>query len=218
MTNEILFFLYIILVTTLTIFFSRQGKLHLFGWMALQIILANLFVIKQIDLFALTVTASDIYAVGAFLTLNIIQERFGKEEANKAIFYALSLQVAFVILSLAHLSYIPSSVDDTDNSFKTILSPSLSIVFASILSFLLSQKLDVWLFQFIKERLNYPFAVRSMMSMLVSQLFDTCFFAVIALSGRVESLTDIIIFSYAIKALLVVTLNPSFAFAKRLYA
>ena len=52
--------------------------------MTVQALIANLFVLKQIHLFGMEVTASDGYAIGSLLGLNVLQEFYGKKEAKQA--------------------------------------------------------------------------------------------------------------------------------------
>ena len=75
--NEFVFFLHIFVVATFALGACRLGKEMLVAWIGLQAVLANLFVLKQMKLFWLDVTCSDVYAVGAFLSLNLLQEYYG---------------------------------------------------------------------------------------------------------------------------------------------
>lgn len=218
MPNELIFVLYIAIIACLTAIASRLGKEALIGWMGLELILANFFILKQIDLFRFTVTASDAFAVGAFLTLNIIQERFGKEEASRSSVISLFMQIAFVILSLMHLAYSPSLSDWSHDAYSLLLSPAPRIVIASLLVFFIAQRIDIWLFNEIKKRSALSFAYRSTVTMLFSQGADTILFTLFALSGMALSLIDIMLFSYTVKALLILSLNPALAFTRKIYA
>lgn len=217
MPNELIFFIYIAVIVVCTTIAARLGKEALIGWMGLELILANFFILKQIDLFHFTVTASDSFAVGAFLTLNLIQERFGKEEALRASLTSLFMQGSFVVLSLLHLSYAPSLSDWSHEAYSQLLTPVPRIVVASLAVFYLSQRLDIWLFSQLKSRVQWPFAVRSSLTMLISQSADTILFTLFALSGMGYSILDIILFSYTIKAILILSLNPALVITRRIY-
>ncbi len=218
MPNELVFFLYVAIIAAFTAIASRLGKEALIGWMGLELILANFFILKQVDLFHFTVTASDAFAVGAFLTLNIIQERFGKEEASRSSIVSLFMQGSFVILSLAHLAYKPSASDWSHDAYALLLTPAPRIVISSLLVFFIAQRIDIWLFNKIKERTSLSFPVRSSVTMLFSQGVDTLLFTLFALSGMAASLTDIMLFSYTVKAILILSLNPALAFTRKIYA
>ena len=80
--NELLFFIHVFLVVSFVMGALRLGKAALIALSAVQAVLANLFVVKQIDLFGFSITCSDVFAVGGILSINLIQEFFGKEAAE----------------------------------------------------------------------------------------------------------------------------------------
>ena len=75
------------------------GNQALCSFLCVQAILANLFVIKQITLLGFTATASDMYIVGSVLTLNLLQEYYGKDEARRAIWISFSMLLFYTIVS-----------------------------------------------------------------------------------------------------------------------
>ena len=82
--NECIFLLHVALVIGFALGALRLGKEALTAWVALQAVLANLFVIKQMTFLGFTVTCSDVFAIGSIAGLNLVQEFFGKESARKA--------------------------------------------------------------------------------------------------------------------------------------
>ena len=62
--NELIFLFHILLVLSFVLGALRLGKNALLSLLALQAILANLFVVKQISLFGFAVTCSDVFAIG----------------------------------------------------------------------------------------------------------------------------------------------------------
>ena len=71
--NETIFFLHIFSALLFLALAIRLGKMALGVYVALSGVLANLFVVKQIELFGLHATASDVFAVGGILGLNLLQ-------------------------------------------------------------------------------------------------------------------------------------------------
>ena len=59
--------------------------------------------IKQIDLFGFSVTCSDVFAIGGILSLNLLQEYFGKEAASRAVKVSLLALLFFAVMSQVHL-------------------------------------------------------------------------------------------------------------------
>lgn len=202
--NEVMFFIQVGLVFAFTGILARFGKDVLAGWMGLLAIMANLFVSKQIVLFGLHVTASDVYAVGLFLSLNMIQELWGKEAGQKAIKTTLFFQIFFLALTQIHLAFVPSGFDDSQVAFLTILGAYPRILAASLFTLWAVQKIDLLFFSFLKDKFpKLSFSMRNILSLSLSQALDTILFTFLALWGSVSSLLDIIVLSYIIKIILI---------------
>lgn len=210
--NEVLFFFHIFVVVGSVLYALRLGRGALVTWVALQGVLANLFVVKQVGLFGFTVTCSDVFAVGAILSLNLLQEFFGKETAQKASAISLAALLFFAAMAALHLLYAPAAVDVTQGAFQTILSSTPRIVFASVAVFYLVQQIDMRLFPLLRG----PLAVRVMTSLVLSQGLDTVLFSFLGLYGLVDSLFDVIVVSFALKALLIAASAPFAALAKKM--
>ena len=118
--NNIIFLLHLGVIVSFVLLCLKMGKEALFLFCAFCAVFANIFVTKQIELFSLTVTASDAYAVGALLGLNLIREFFGKEAAVKSIKITLLSLLFYLIITQLHLIYIPSSFDETQKAFEKI--------------------------------------------------------------------------------------------------
>ncbi|MBI3508733.1 MAG: queuosine precursor transporter [Chlamydiia bacterium] len=214
--NEFLFFLQVLIVVVFTLIALRAHKAALGSFIALCFVLANLFVVKQIDLFGLTVTASDVFAIGAILGLNLMQEYFGKEEAQKTVRLGFLALIFFGIMTQVHLAYTPSLVDTTHSSFVAIFSSTPRILMASFLVYYLVQKWDIWFFQRLQEWCKgKKWGLRLFLSLFVSQAMDTVLFSFLGLYGLVDSLFDIIVMSYAVKCAIILLSSPIALFSKR---
>jgi uncharacterized integral membrane protein (TIGR00697 family) len=173
-------------------------------------------VIKQIDLFGLTVTCSDVYAIGSILGLNLLQEYFGRENAKRATWICFFLMIFFALMSSLHLFYLPSAIDATHSSFSNILSPAPRLLLASLATFLLVQKIDIAFFSFLQRIFpKAPLALRTGTSLLLSQLLDTALFSFLGLYGIVNSLAEVFIWSFLVKLILIVAMMPALSFLKR---
>lgn len=209
--NEVLFLAHVWIVIVFVLIALRLGSASLTALIAVQGILANLFVVKQMQLFGFSVTCSDVFAIGGILSLNLLQEYFGKDAAKRAVKISLGALLFFVAMSQIHLLYTPTSVDTTHNSFENIFSSSLRIVFASLSTFFIVQLFDVRFFSLLKGRLPIRIAI----SLLTAQLLDTILFSFLGLYGLVESVFDIILMSFLIKCLIILASSPFTAFSKR---
>jgi uncharacterized integral membrane protein (TIGR00697 family) len=168
------------------------------------------------SLFGFSVTCSDVYAVGAILGLNLLQEYWGADEANRTVRISFLSLIFFTVMSQVHLFYAPLPADETHRAFFAILSSAPRIAMASILVYYIVQKLDVRFFGWIKHLFkgNY-FPVRVALSLIVIQFLDTVLFSFLGLYGLVSSLFDVIALSFLIKCLIIGCSSPITIFAKR---
>jgi len=214
--NELLFASHALLVTFFTFGSLRFGKEALIAFAALQALAANFFVLKQTVLFGWNVTCSDVFAVGSLLTLNLLQEHFGKEAARKAVWICFFSMIFFAVMSQIHLFYNPSPEDQFQSAYTLILSPAPRLLCASLISFLVVQTFDVLLFGLIKRKMpSSGWSLRSLISVFVSQGLDTVLFSLLGLWGLVSHLGSIMAASFAVKICTILTMQGCAAFSKR---
>lgn len=200
MTNEILFFVHIVVIVLSTGWSIKLGSQALVALFSLQTLLANLFVTKQMEFFGLTVTCTDVYTIGAILSLNLLQEIFGKKVAREAIWTMFFLSLFFLGMSHIHLLYTPSSRDTMQISLQTLFQHTPRIVLASISISFLAARLELFLYAFVKKRYPYlPFSIRFFSVALFSQFFDTISFTFAGLYGILSPLLPIFFLSYLVK-------------------
>ena len=205
--NELLFLLQVVLAFSSTYLFFRIGKEGLFVWLGMLALLANLFVSKQITLFGLEVTASDAYAVALILSLNLLQEFYGSQEAKKGGLIAVAAQVAFLLFSELHLAFTPNQHDTSHAAYQLLLGVYPRLLFASCLTLFIVQWFDRGFFAWLKQRLQTSsFSLRNVISVGLSQFLDTALFSVIGLYGLVANITEVFLMSFSIKVLLISTL------------
>lgn len=214
--NELIFFLHALLLIGAILGAARMGKEALIALIALCVVLANLFVVKQILLFGLEVTCADLYAVGGMVALNLLREFHGVEIARRVIWISFGGALLFTCMALAQLLYLPSESDWAHPSFATILTPVPRLMAASLGVYFVVQRFDLWLFGQLKARLpDRSIASRTFIATSISQLVDTALFTFVALSGLLSSLLSIIVVSYLIKLATLVIMTPLTLFAKR---
>lgn len=195
--NEFIFFLHLISLVGFIYVGLRYVPYGLILLSALQVILANLFVTKQICLFGFTVTPTDAYALGCFLSFNLIQEFYGKGEAKKMMRLNLFILAFFAVMACIQVIYLPSPFDEMHGAFASILTPSLRIFLASTVCFVITQRLDFHLFGFLRTRLSLTKAM--FLSLAITQAFDTVAFSILGLSSFAHNLWHIIFISYLVK-------------------
>lgn len=216
--NNLLFFTSALLIVAFSLLAVQRDKAVLISWIALQSVLANLFVLKQISLFGFNATASDIFAIGSLLGLNFLREKYGITEGGKAcktaILASFFCMVFFAIVSQIHLLYEPSALDTTQHAFEQILTPNPRILLSSVFAFFTVQIFDLYFYAFLKRTLkNKNVILLNSLSLGTGQLLDTVLFTFLGLYGYVSNISDIIIISYTIKMLAIATIVPFSYFA-----
>lgn len=214
--NEIIFFVQIFLIIGFSCIALKLGKEALTAWVSTQALIANLFVIKQITLFSFDVTASDTFAIGSLLGLNLLQEYFGKEEARKATWISFFLMLFFVLASELHLLYQPNAYDTTHSAFQLLLSFVPRLFIASLAVFFFVQRVDIQLFALLKKACpRISFSLRAGTTLTVSQFIDTILFSFAGLYGIAASMMDIILLSFALKLIIIACSTPMLRWAKK---
>jgi queuosine precursor transporter len=214
--NEILFLLHVVIVMGFGFGALKMGKAALTAWVALQAVLANLFVIKQICFFGFHVTCSDVFAIGSIVGINLLREYYGTEAAKKALWSCFFAMLFFVSMAQFHLFYEPSSFDTTQGAFEAILSPSPRLLLASLAVFFIVQQIDLRFFSLLKEKMKWlPLSIRNAISVSSTQLLDTVLFSIFGLWGLVANLFDIVVISFLIKLFVIALMTPLIHFSKR---
>ena len=215
--NEFYFFLQITMIIPLILFALKLGKEALIACFAIQVISANLFVTKQITCFGLNITCTDVYTISGLFTLNLLQEFYGKKAAKNTIWLVLFLLIFFIIMSQFQINYVPSKYDSMHDAFKKILDCTPRIMFSSFFVALFTQRIDVETFGFLKKKFpKKTFTFHFVGASLTSQALDTILFTFVALYGVVHNVGEIILMSYSVKIIAILSITPFQTFIKRL--
>lgn len=204
---------------TLLLFAFYLGKEALYAWHGLCIVTMNIFFLKEINIGPLCVTTTDALSCGYLLSLSIIQEYFGKEEAKHCAWTGFFISFSFCIFSLFQILYISSSEDLFHDIYKMILFPSFRIMGASIISFMIVQLLDMKLFSYLRKKTEGKFFVARVGIILpLIHICDTFIFIVLGLSGIVSSIWHIMLMSLCIKLITSIVCFPFLFVCNRIYA
>lgn len=150
-----------------------------------------------------------------FLTTDIINEFYGKGGVRKLSFITAGLiAYAFIILFFSiHVKAAPIAASVTDSQFNAVFGQSMWIIVASIIAFLTSQFVDVFIFWALRDKTGGKMIwLRSTGSTVVSQLIDTFVVLGIAfwLPGKMTTSVFInaALTGYTIKLIIAVVLTP----------
>lgn len=218
MMNELIFLGYILCVIGTTLVCLAYGPAALTALLSVEVIAMNLFVLKQIPLFGLCATASDALSIGATLCLNLLQEYYGRHTARKAIMISFICSVFYLAITSLHLTYTPHETDWSNLHFHRLFCPIPRIIGASLLTYLIAQYTESWLYGQLRKRFSGRFLVlRNYISISLTQLLDTILFSFLALYGILTSLWSIILVSYILKIITIAIATPFVGFSQRIY-
>ena len=131
-----------------------------------------------------------------FLTTDIIGEVFGRKEASRFVNMAtIMLVLLFLMMSLC-IAIRPNESWDHQEQYATVFGSSLRMTIASLISFVVAQQLDVFMFSLWgKITKGKHLWIRNNMSTIVSQLIDTTIFEFVAFWHLTPKFTTGYIFS-----------------------
>jgi len=217
MINELLFISQAAFIGITLLIALRIGKEALIAVIAVQAVLMNLFVVKQIGLLGFNATAADAYTIGCMLGLNLLQEYYGKAAAILAVWISFFVAAIFAISAYLHLLYIPFTQDGIHEAYIAILSATPRIVAASLFTYFIVQQFDMRLYGFLKNKLNNRwYILRNYSSVACSQLLDTLLFSFLGLYGIVSNIWDIILVSYTIKLAILLLTTPFLMISRKI--
>ncbi len=200
------------------IIFRLFGKIGLYAWVPIAAIVANIQVVKLVEIMGITATLGNIVYASSFLVTDILSELYGKKEAKKAVYIGLFSLVAMTVLMNMALMFTPAPDDFSQASLKNIFSFMPRIAGASLVAYFISQSHDVWAFEFWKNR--FPSAkylwLRNNASTMVSQFLDSSLFTLLAFWGVFPStaLFEIFWTTYLLKWVVGVADTPFIYLAK----
>lgn len=218
MINEILWFVLLFLNFGFVLLaYKLFGKNGLYAWVALVVILANIQVLKTIEIFSLVTAMGTILYSSLYLVTDILNEKYGKKDARKLVFIGFFILMAMTIIMQITLYFIPHDSDILSPHISAIFSLMPRIAFASLTAYLISQLYDVWLFALIKKKMEgKKLWLRNNISTISSQILDNVIFTSIAFIGVFEFSIIIQIFIVSmIMKIIVAALDTPFIYLAR---
>jgi len=171
-------------------------------------------------LFGLEASLGNIMYGTIFLGTDVLNEIFSKKDAKKAVYLGFVVMLSTLAIMQMALWFTPHASDFASPALETIFGFMPRVVLGSLSAFIVSQLLDVNIFQWIKSKLPQDkfLWIRNNGSTMVSQLIDTLIFVPIAFWGVVPSnvLIGILISTYLIKLMVAVLDTPFIYLVKKI--
>ncbi|MCB9359151.1 queuosine precursor transporter [Candidatus Woesearchaeota archaeon] len=219
MENIYLWLIFILIDLSIVLLaFKLFGKAGLYVTIVMSIILANIQVIKLVDLVGITVTLGNILYGSIFFATDLLNEFHGKKEAQKAVWMGFFIMIVSAIYMQLSLMFKPAADDFIQPHLAAIFSFYPRVVFASLVAYIISQLHDVWSYNFWKKKTKGKHLwIRNNASTWVSQLIDTTIFCSIAFIGvfSMEIFWSIFITTYVMKIIVAAIDTPFIYLAKK---
>lgn len=219
--NETLFFIAIIVnFLGVTLAYKLFSKTGIYAWIALATVIANIEVVKCVDIFGLPLTLGNVTYGSIFLATDILNEKYGREKAQKGVFLGFFSLLVLTLFTQIDLLYIPSSNDFAQGAMQTIFALTPRICLGSMLAYLVSNTMDVFLYKKIRDILPTDkfLWVRNNAATMTSQLVDTILFTFIAFFGvfPLSIVLKLCFTTYVLKLIIAVCDTPFLYLAKRI--
>ncbi|MBT3690530.1 queuosine precursor transporter [bacterium] len=216
MSNNILFILMTLTSLSFVLIAFRLGRVWLISLIAVNVVIMNIFVIKGMYLFGLAGTGGNVLYASIFLATDILSEHYGKQEAMKAVRVGFFVSIFFLVMSQFIILFKPADYDIAQSSLLTLFTLTPRIVLGSMMAYLVSQHIDVWLFDKIKSKTQGKHLwLRNNGSTFVSQFIDSVIFTSIAFIG-IYPIIPLIFFTYLIKLVVAVIDTPFMYLSKKI--
>ena len=160
-------------------FFGKHG---LYTAVVLGIVLGNLQggKVSELEFFghSFTVSMGAILYSGIYFATDVLNEKFGRAEANRAVMLGFVANIAVMITLVLSVQFKPSNITgsalEVHKAISTLAIYSPAFVIGSLTAYLISQTFDVWFFHKIKSYTGESkLWLRNNLSTITSQLLDT---------------------------------------------
>ena len=175
--NIVITFSLVVLIEKL---FKKEG---LYVWLSVATILANLTVCKMIDVFNFTTSLGNVLFASTFLATDIMSEKYSKEDAKRGVYISIFSGITFIIITQLTLLFIPSSEDVVHGAMKTLFSISIRTTIASMLMFFISNMMDIYLYNKLKDKYPNKLWLRNNVSTILCNCIENYFFNTLAFIG-----------------------------------
>ena len=145
------------------------------GFFITNAVVAELIGGKLIQFQGFTLSIGIIPWPVVFLTTDLINEFYGEKGVRRLSYLTASLIVYAFLILLAAMSVSAAGFSPvSDEQFNAVFGQSMWIIVGSIIAFLISQLIDVFVFTKIKNKTNGKYiGLRATLSTGISQLIDS---------------------------------------------
>lgn len=164
---------------------ANQKQAHkrdfLFALFIASMVIVNVLGTKITTIAGVRVSVGIFFMPLLFLITDIVGEVYGRKEATLFVNYGTIMLVFLFLMMNLCIAVKPNESWHLQPEYKAVFGSSLRMTLASLISFVISQHVDVFLFDFWKKVTKGKHLwIRNNASTITSQLFDTILFDFIA--------------------------------------
>jgi uncharacterized integral membrane protein (TIGR00697 family) len=160
------------------------GEAGLFSYISLAVVISNIQVLKTANLSFLTypIALGTIVFSSTFLAIDILTEFYGEDRARKGVWIGFAASLLVAVLMILTLSLPPVETNyNMHQAMQAIFMPIPRLFIASLISYLICQQVNIWLFQAIRKITAGKYLwLRTSLSLLISALLDSVIFSFLA--------------------------------------
>ncbi len=188
---------------------KRYGVAYPIALVSALVVMANIFAGKIVQFGSFTVPAGVIVFSMIFFITDLISEKWGKKEAQIAVWAGFFSSLVLVISIYIVINWQPAVFAvEFSEMFAKVFALTPRITLAGFIAYLISQHHDVWAFHFWKKKTNGKHLwLRNNASTVVSQLIDSVIFIFIAFYG-VFPIMPLILGQWAVKIIIALIDTP----------
>ena len=195
------------------------GRIGLYVWIAIAVILANIQVLKTIEVFGLVTALGNVVYSSIFLVTDILNENYSKKDAQRAVWIGFFVLISVTIIMQITIQFVPHETDELSPAISKIFSFFPKIAFASLVAYIISQSHDVWFFAKLKKKdKGKRLWLRNNLSTIISQTIDNLIFTAIVFIGEqpFEIIVQIFVTSLILKLIVAVCDTPFIYLSRRI--
>jgi queuosine precursor transporter len=208
------------------VLFKVFGKMGLYAVVVLDIMLCNLVGPKITMIFGMNTSLGVVIYSGIYFATDLLGERYGKREANRAVFIGFAVSILVIVFCTLSLMFLPATSSDPEKqAFITNMHGALKLLFGftprfvigSLLAYLLSQTHDVWMFHFLREKTKGKHLwLRNNVSTITSQAIDTVVYGIVVWGAIFDLRTafELALAKYVFKVIIALVDTPFIYWAR----
>lgn len=184
-------------------FYTMACSLFVMALVLPNVLSSKIIVIRQIQ-----ITAGTICYALTYLATDVIGEFYGEERAR---YVVKSGFICLVVMPLIVASVVAIPAPNSE-SFNVVMNQSARVTIASVISYIISQNIDVFLFDTLKKHFPSLKWLRNNVATITSQFIDTSLFCFIAFYGVTGNIFMMIAGVYLAKCIIALLDTPFFLF------